>query len=100
MDPVLKSALTSMFVAVCGGILTTIGITTTQGQATVADAVIGALTLGVGTLVGWWKTRTHTQEAVIAAVNSTNNGVKVVAEGSPSPMVTAPLVKPAQGATK
>ena len=94
MDPVLKSALTSLFVAVCGGALTALGITSAQSQSTIGEALIGAVVLGAGTLVGWWKTRMHTPTAQIAAVNSADNGVKVVADTAPSPMVTAPLKGP------
>ena len=91
MDPTLKSTLTSIVVAVCGGGLAAIGITTTQGQATVAQAIVGAAALIVGAAVTWWKSRQHTPAAQIAVVNAADNGVKVVAESSPAPVVTQPL---------
>jgi hypothetical protein len=91
MDPALKSILTSLIVAVCGGGLAAIGITTTQGQTTVAQAIVGVAALIVGAVVTWWKSRQHTPQAAIDAINKPNNGLKVVTADVPAPTVTVPL---------
>lgn len=96
MDPVLRSTLTSLFVAVCGGGLTAIGVHAGADQMTVANAVIGALILGAGALTTWWKATQHTAQAQIDVINKTPNGLKVVRADVDAEAVTAPLpVNPA-----
>lgn len=91
MDPELKSTLTTIFVAICGGGLTAIGITSAHDQMTVANAIIGVVVLGAGAAVTWWKKKQHTPQAQIAAVNDAPNGLKVVKETVTAPKETEPV---------
>ncbi len=91
MDPPLKSTLTSIVVAVCGGALYAVGATTAQEQTTVAGAIVGAAGLLVGVAATWWKARQHTQQAAIDAINKPKNGLVVAREDSGVPVVTQPL---------
>lgn len=55
-------------------------------------ALIGTVIVGViGTAVVWFKAAMATKAAQIQAVNTTDNGVKVVAATVTAPTVTAPL---------
>jgi hypothetical protein len=53
-----------------------------------ATAVTGALVTLATAAWGWYA---NSQTAKIASINNTENGVKVVAATSPSPVVTTPL---------
>ena len=55
-----------------------------------ATTVGGALVTIITAAWGWY---VNSQAAKIASINNTENGVKVVAATSPSPVVTAPLVE-------
>jgi hypothetical protein len=91
LDPQILSVATTIFVAVCGGGLTAVGITSATDQATVAHAVIGAVLLAIGAAATWWKARQHSPQAAIDAINKPANGLKVVREDVAAPPVTAPL---------
>ena len=92
MNPVIKSTLSTLFVALCGGGLAAVGITSATDQATVANAVVGAVLLGVGAVTTWYKAQQHTLSAQVSAINDPPNGLKVVSDLSPSPTVTAASV--------
>ena len=72
MDPQLKSILTSVLVAVCGGGVTwavKVGIVQQADESTITNTVVAGVIFAVGAAIAWWKSRQHTPEAQIAAVN-------------------------------
>ena len=57
-----------------------------------ATATLAAIIIGViGAGIVWFKGAMATKAAQIQAVNTADNGVKVVAAATPAPVVTAPL---------
>ena len=91
MNPVIKSTLSTLFVALCGGGLAAVGITSATDQATVANAIVGAVLLAVGAVTTWYKAQQHTVQGTIDAVNKPANGLKVVSDSSPgTPVTVAP----------
>jgi hypothetical protein len=94
MDPQLKSALTTIGMIISTSIASwaaTKGFITTGDQANVANALVavggGVVTAGLA----YWKTRDHSQAAIIKQVNASDNGVKVVPNGAVAPQVNGPL---------
>lgn len=63
-------------------------------DVTTDTAVIGTIIVGViGAGIVWFKGAMATKAAQIQAVNTADNGVKVVAATVLAPVVTAPIVK-------
>lgn len=115
MNPVLESSLTSIILVLGAGAMGAIGVTTAQGQASVAQAIVGVISLAVTAITAWWKARQRTTaatvaavekikpevvaaavakadpKAVIALVNDQPNGLKVVASSGPGIVERAPL---------
>jgi hypothetical protein len=94
LNPQIKSIITSVLLAGATAVTTwavNSGLVPAADQSTVTgDIVTGAGVLAMA-LIGWWKTRSHTQVAMIAAVNNADNGVKVVAASTQAATATAPL---------
>ena len=94
MDPQLKSALTTIAVVASSALTTwavSKGLITQGDQANVTNALVGAAGGLVTIGLAYWKTRDHSQKAIIQQVNAADNGVKVVPEGSVGPKVNGPL---------
>jgi hypothetical protein len=76
-------------------LLTSVGLSAaTAASAWLASnqsPALAAVGVAVAAGLAWWKANAHTQKAVIAAVNNSDNGVKVVADSVPAPKVTEPL---------
>jgi hypothetical protein len=94
MDPQLKSALTSLGMIVATAIAAwaaSHGLISAGDQVNVANALVasGGAIATVGLI--WWKTRDHSQIAIIEQINDTDNGVKVVSDDVSASKVTAPL---------
>ena len=81
MDPTTKSLLTSFAAIVAGGIAAWAaksGLIPSGDQSVVTNDLVSALFGGIAILLAWWKSRSHTKDAQIAAVNAADNGAKVV----------------------
>ena len=94
MDPQVKSFLTSFGIFLATSVASwavSVGIIPEGQQSTVANTIVafGGYAMAAG--LAWWKTRTHTQSALIAAVNAADNGVKVVAQSANASQVDVPL---------
>ena len=94
MDPQLKSILTSvamsLSMAVAGWAVTK-GIIPGGDQSVLANQMVLVGSGVVTFLIGWYKTRMVTQKAMIKAVNTADNGVKVVDASTPAPAVSEPV---------
>ena len=97
MDPQLNSALGSIGIALAS---LAAGWAAGHGLVSAADqpALVNILVTLVGSLVavglGWYKAHQNSQTSLIATVNNTQNGVKVVAATSQAPQVDAPIPVP------
>lgn len=94
MNPQLSSALTTLAGYICTGAATwavSVGIIPDADKTSFANILACIVLWAIAGTIGWLKTRTHTPTAQIAAVNSADNGVKVVSSVSSAPMVAAPL---------
>ena len=97
MDPQLKSILTTIAGYAATGIAAwaaSKGLISSADQSSFANdiVVLAAGTVAAG--VAWYKARTHTPAAQIAAVNDADNGVKVVSSTAPVQSVDHPLKGP------
>ena len=113
-----KSILTSAILWISGivvGWLVTKGLAPAADQSVLTNDVAGALVMGFGALMTWYKERQHTPDAlavavaksdpvvlakavnatdqttIIKVVNEANNGVKVVPSSSPTDPINRPL---------
>jgi hypothetical protein len=98
MDPQLKSILTTVAGYAATGIAAwaaSKGLIPSADQSSFANDIvmIGAGAVAAG--LAWYKTRSHTPTAQIAAVNTANNGVKVVPATAMTPAIDHPLKGPA-----
>jgi len=94
MDPQLKSALTTIAMVLSSSIATwavSQGIISANDQANVANAMTAAAGAIVTIGLAYWKTRDHSQEAIIKQINAADNGVKVVAQTAAGAQVEGPL---------
>jgi hypothetical protein len=98
MDPQIKSTLTTLAAVVAPVIATWLisaGIVPASGAdaltTTLVNVIVGVAGAAISLFLVWYKQRQHTPTAQIAAVNNAPNGVKVVDQSSPSPVVTAPI---------
>ena len=97
MDPQLKSILTTVAAMVATSIASWAAkssLIPTGDQSVVANALVTVAFGAIAAGIGWYKTRSHTPDAQIAAINDPPNGLKVVkndAANAAVPMVTAPL---------
>ena len=94
MDPQLKSFLTSagIFVATSAASwAVTAGIVPSGQESTIINALVAFGGYVIAAVLAWLKTRSHTQTAMIAAVNAADNGVKVVDIHAAAPQVDSPL---------
>lgn len=94
MDPQNKSMLTTIigYAAVALAAWASGHGLIDAGQQT---ALVNILVTVVGTVgaagVAWWKQRNQSPKALIQAVNSADNGVKVVPVNSPGMVVNEPI---------
>jgi hypothetical protein len=97
MDPQLKSTLTTILAAVLGGAgvwAVKVGVVPVSDQANFVNMLVTVVIGGAGAVLTWYKARQLSAIAVIAAVNNTDNGLKVVAASAanaPTRVETAPL---------
>lgn len=94
MDPQLKSVLTSILMTVSGSAATWavgVGIIPGSDQASLANIIVSVALYLITAALAWYKSRQVTQTAMIQAVNSADNGVKVVSEKTSAPTVSTPL---------
>jgi hypothetical protein len=94
MDPQIKSILTSVVMSIAmaaTGWAVNQGVIPSADQSVIANDLVVAVGVVVTGLVGWYKARQQSQTALIKAVNTAPNGVKVVAAVSTSPQVNAPI---------
>jgi hypothetical protein len=94
MNPILKSYITTVVAGAASAVVAWAvahGIIPGADQSVLANDLAGAAGIGVFALITWIKGQMHTKTAQIVAVNKADNGVKVVAESSPSPKVDVPL---------
>lgn len=99
MDPVLKSALTSVATAVVGAATAwavTHGYLTKDQATSLTTYLVGSGSILIGAALVWYKARQHTQAAMIKAVNSAPNGVTVV----PTTAAKQAAIPPANGPLK
>ena len=100
MDPQLKSILTTIAGYLATGVAAwaaSKGLIPSVDQSSFANDVvmIGAGAVAAG--VAWYKTRAHTPTAQIVAVNTADNGVKVVPSTAMVQSVDHPLKGPESG---
>ena len=94
MDPQTKSILTSIALAGAtsiAGYAASKGLIPSGDQSVLANDLVTLVSGLVAAGLAWYKSRQHTQTALIAAVNNADNGVKVVSNASPGPAVDAPI---------
>ena len=68
-----------------------VGIIMPDGQSALATELVAVGAGAITVAIGWYKARQVSQTAMIQAVNSADNGVKVVASSATAPKVDAPL---------
>lgn len=94
MDPQLKSICTSILLAAATAIAAWAaghGIIPGSQQGDFANMLV-TVAFGLGAAgIAWYKKRQQSQEVLIKAVNAADNGVKVVADTAPAPVVNAPI---------
>jgi hypothetical protein len=98
MDPQLKSILTTVAGYAATGIAAwaaSKGLIPSADQSSFANDIVMLAAGGVAAGVAWYKTRSHTPTAQIAAVNDADNGVKVVPATAVVAAVDHPLKGPA-----
>ena len=94
MDPQLKSILTSIGLSIAmavAGWAVSQGIIPTADQSVLANQLVLIGSGLIAAAFGWYKTRMVTQKAMIKAVNTADNGVKVVDASAPAPAVSEPV---------
>ena len=94
MDPTLKSIISTVAAGTAASAATwaaTVGIIPASSESTITNALVALVLYVIALAIAWWKSRAHTPTALIAAVNSGVNGVKVVASSSPGAQVNMPL---------
>lgn len=98
MNPQLKSIITSMALTASTSMAAwaaSKGLIPSADQSAVASVIANdVVTFGFSALSAaliWYKTRSHTPTAQIAAVNAADNGVKVVPKSGPGVQIDAPL---------
>lgn len=97
MDPQLKSVLTTVAGYLATGIAAwaaSHGLISSGDQASLVNAMVTIAGVVVAAGVAWYKTRAHTPTAQIQAVNTADNGVKVVPATVPAQSVDHPLKGP------
>ena len=99
ISPQNNSALTSIALSLsmmAVGWAVTKGVVPAADQPVLANDLVLVVGLGVTAALGWYKRHQVSQASMITAVNADkSNGVKVVAETSPSRQVDAPIIPPA-----
>ena len=94
MDPQLKSVLTSFGMIAATSVASwaaTKGFITPDQQSTLVTGLVTVAGAVVTAAVLEYKRRQSSQTSMIKAVNSADNGVKVVPATSTAPQVNAPL---------
>jgi hypothetical protein len=94
MDPQFKSILTTTAAVIAGSIAAWAahnGLIPSADQSVVANDLVTFVFAGAAILITRYKAQAHTPTAQIAAVNTADNGVKVVAITATAPVVTVPL---------
>lgn len=97
MDPQLKSILTTVAGYAAAGIAAwaaSKGLIPAADQSSFANDVVMIGAGAVAAALAWYKARSHTPTAQIAAVNAADNGVKVVPATAMTPSVNHPLKGP------
>lgn len=97
MDPQLKSVLTSIGLAGATALASWFaskGLISSADQSTFANDMATIAAGAAAAALTWYKTRSHTPTAQIAAVNKADNGVKVVPSTSTVAQVDEPLKGP------
>lgn len=97
MDPQLKSVLTTAAGYAAAGIAAwaaSKGLIPSTDQGSFANDIVLVGAGAVAAAVAWYKTKSHTPTAQIAAVNAADNGVKVVPSTASAPAVDRPLKGP------
>lgn len=97
MDPQIKSILTSVALAAASSVAAwaaSKGLIPSADQSSFANDVVTLLFGGLAAFLAWYKTRSHTPTAQIAAVNQADNGVKVVPATAVTPSIDKPLKGP------
>lgn len=92
--PQIKSILTSILLMGSTSVAAWAahnGLIPSGDQSVIANDLVMAASTGVAALLAWYKARANSQSAMIATINKTDNGVKVVADTVPAPTETAPL---------
>ncbi len=92
MDPQAKSAVTTLVGYLAASLATWAGVSAADG-ATFGNVTSTVVLWIAASVIAWYKTRSHTPVAQIAAVNDAPNGAKVVAETANAPRISAPVVK-------
>ena len=93
MDPQVKSTLTSILMLGAGAVATWAankGIIPNGDQPVLTNELVTVAFGLIAAGIAWYKARSQSQTALIAAVNNANNGVKVVDAKVIAPTVTAP----------
>ena len=94
MDPQVNSLLTTIvgYVATgCATWATGVGIVPGVDKASLVNIITAVILWAIAAGIAEYKRRTQTQPALIAAVNNSDNGVKVVAKTAQAIQVDAPL---------
>ena len=94
MDPQLKSILTSVALAASTSVAAWAaqkGLIPSGDQSVIANDLVTAAFGAIAAGLAWYKARQQSPAAQIKAVNSADNGVKVVAASAPVPQVNEPL---------
>lgn len=97
MDPQLKSILTTVAGYAATGIAAwaaSKGLIPSADQSSFANDIVLLVAGAAAAGLAWYKARTHTPAAQIAAVNEADNGVKVVPSTAPVQSVDRPLKGP------
>jgi hypothetical protein len=97
MDPQLKSVLTTVAGYVATGIAAwaaSKGLIPSADQTSFANDIVMIAAGAAAAALAWYKSRSHTPTAQIAAVNEADNGVKVVPVTAMAASVDHPLKGP------
>ena len=93
MDPQLKSLVTSVGMVLATSVASwavSKGIIPSGDQSTLTNDIVLVVSTIITALLAWWKTHAVSPKAMINAINTADNGVKVVSESVPGPKVDAP----------